>query len=115
MKKPKYVSTIISNHVSWLDGFISISQTGCALAPDAGFAKAPIFGTFLKVMDALFMPRSNNAEEKEKALLTIKTRQEEIEEKGNYSPFLIFPEGSTTNGTALMSFKRGAFNFEKTV
>jgi len=57
-----------------LDGLISIKESGCALAPDAGFANAPIFGYFLKVMDALMMPRSNNEAEKEKALLTIKTR-----------------------------------------
>jgi len=30
-------------------------------------------------------------------------------------PFLIFAEGGTTNGTAIMKFKKGAFHSEKTV
>jgi lysophosphatidylcholine acyltransferase/lyso-PAF acetyltransferase len=32
-----------------------------------------------------------------------------IEEDGHYPPLAIFPEGTTSNGTHIMPFKRGAF------
>jgi hypothetical protein len=32
-----------------------------------------------------------------------------------YAPFLIFPEGTTTNGTGMFKFKKGAFFAEKTI
>lgn len=34
-------------------------------------------------------------------------------EEGKMMPLLIFPEGTTTNGRALMKFKKGAFFSEK--
>lgn len=52
---------------------------------------------------------------KAKALAAIRERQELIEETGKYSPFMIFAEGGTTNGTGVVPFKKGAFFAEKTV
>ena len=31
-----------------------------------------------------------------------------VEETGNFAPFLIFPEGTTSNSTLLFQFKKGA-------
>lgn len=45
----------------------------------------------------------------------IKDRQELIENTGAYAPFLIFPEGTTSNGTCLLKFRKGAFYSEKKV
>lgn len=39
----------------------------------------------------------------------IKERQEIIEKEGRYPPIIVFPEGTTSNGTTLLSFKKGAF------
>lgn len=38
-----------------------------------------------------------------------------IEKTGKYSPFAMFCEGATTNGTSLLKFRRGAFIGEKRV
>lgn len=38
-----------------------------------------------------------------------------IEQTGKYAPFAMFCEGATTNGTALLKFRRGAFIGEKRV
>lgn len=38
-----------------------------------------------------------------------------IEKEGFLSPLVLFPEGTTTNNTQLMKFKRGAFYAEKRV
>ena len=43
-------------------------------------------------------------------------RQTEIEDKGmNWTKICLFAEGTTTNGTSLIKFKRGAFEGMKTV
>ena len=68
------MSTIIVNHVSWLDVFIMISQFKCGLAPDAGFAKTPVAGTALLAYDAIFMPRAKSENDKHKALDMIRER-----------------------------------------
>ena len=38
-----------------------------------------------------------------------------IESSGEYAPFMIFPEGTTSNGTCLLKFRKGAFYHEKKV
>lgn len=38
-----------------------------------------------------------------------------IEETGNYTPLIIFPEGGTSNGSGIIKFKKGAFYGEKIV
>jgi len=38
-----------------------------------------------------------------------------VEEDSTYSPFHIFVEAGTTNGTSLIKFKKGAFASEKKV
>ena len=43
-KKPRYISTVISNHVSWLDGHILLNQFGVGIAPDALYGTVPILG-----------------------------------------------------------------------
>lgn len=47
--------------------------------------------------------------------MTIRDRQDLIEQTGQYAPFLIFPEGGTTNGKYILNMKKGAFFAEKTV
>lgn len=43
-------------------------------------------------------------------------RQRLIEEDGvDFNPVCIFAEGTTSNGTALLKFKRGAFSSLRTV
>ena len=36
-------------------------------------------------------------------------RQKIIEQEGRYPPIVVFPEGGTSNGTSILSFKKGAF------
>ena len=49
------------------------------------------------------------------ALQAIRDRQQLVEEDSTYSPFHIFVEAGTTNGTSLIKFKKGAFASEKKV
>ena len=38
-----------------------------------------------------------------------------VETTGSVNPLLVFAEGGTTNGTALLKFKKGAFMSEKRI
>jgi len=86
-----------------------------AFAPAKDFEHVPLLGTLCSVIDSIFIPRGGSEEKKALALAAIRDRQELIESTGKYSPFLIFPEGTTTNGTGMFKFRKGGFFAEKTV
>lgn len=46
-------------------------------------------------------------------MATISERQDLIEKTGRYYPLLVFAEGGTTNNTAMLKLKKGAFIAEK--
>jgi len=111
----KKTSTIISNHVSWLDCVILICHCKPAFAPDAAFRNVPLFNTTIECLDSIYIERGGDISKKEKTIKTIVDRQELIEETGRYAPLSVFAEGGTTNGKTLMRFRRGAFIGEKRI
>ena len=114
-KVGKRTSTYVSNHVSWLDPIIMIKCVRPAFSPEAGFKNIPLFNTLIDCLDSIYIPRGGTDASKARALEEIRTRQELIEETGKYSPFLIFAEAGTSNGTSIIKFKKGAFFAEKRV
>ena len=114
-RKIKRTSTIVSNHVTWLDTVILIKNISPAFAPSAEFKNVPLFHTLIEALDSIYIPRGGSEESRQNVLNTIVERQTLIEETGKYSPFLVFAEGGTTNGTGIMKFKKGAFWGEKTI
>lgn len=114
-KKIKRTSTIVCNHVSWLDPVVLIKNVRPAFAPSSEFRNVPLLSTLIDCIDSIYIPRGGSEEKKAQALAAIRDRQELIEETGKYAPFLIFAEGGTTNGTGLVKFKKGAFFAERTI
>lgn len=84
-----------------------------ALSLDMGFKTAPIMGKMAMLIDSIFLPRGSSEAKRMEAIETIKERQKQIEETGKYNPLLVFVEGGTTNNSALLKFKKGAFIAEK--
>ena len=115
MDLQKKTSTIVCNHVSWVDAVLLIKTIRPAFAPSAGFQNVPLFSTLINVLDSIYMPQGGSEDNRIKILQKIKDRQELIENTGAYAPFLIFPEGTTSNGTCLLKFRKGAFYSEKKV
>lgn len=86
-----------------------------ALSLDKSFRSVPMMGKLALLLDSIFLPRGSTDEKRKEALDTIAERQDLIEKTGDYNPLLVFVEGATTNNTALLKFKRGAFISEKRV
>lgn len=72
-------------------------------------------GSLALMFDAIFVPLGGNDEARQRIINIIKDRQTEIEETAKYSPLIIFPEGTTTNGEHMLKFKKGAFVSEKRI
>ena len=103
-------ATIVSNHVSWLDPMVLITTLYPAFTPSDEFKTYPVFATLIWALDSIYIPRGGTDEDRKKALELLLERQEVIEaDPKMYSPFLIFAEGSTSNNTHIMKFKKGAF------
>lgn len=114
-KDIKRTSTIVSNHCSWLDALIMINIFMPAFTPTAAFKTVPVFSTTCEVLDSIYINRGADEASRQKIVKDICDRQNAIEETGKYAPLLLFPEGATTNNSALLKFRRGAFIGEKRV
>lgn len=114
-KKNVKTSTYVSNHVSWIDTMCIYQYYKLALSLDIGFKTAPIMGKMAMLIDSIFLPRGSTADKRNEAIQAIGDRQTLIENTGKYNPLLVFVEGGTTNNSALLKFKKGAFINEKRV
>jgi 1-acyl-sn-glycerol-3-phosphate acyltransferase len=95
----KTTSTVIANHVSWLDGMVFGRHFMPSFAPKAGLKHVPLVNVMADAVGSLYIPRGGTREEKDGILNLIKERQELIEESNDtLPPLLIFPEGTTNNG-----------------
>ena len=74
MKKPKRVSTIISNHTTWLDPVVFIKTLRPAFSPSAEFRHLPLVGNLIDALDSIYIPRGGSEEKKAKALASIRER-----------------------------------------
>ena len=78
-------------------------------------ARIPVISGLTSGLQSIYISRTD-AKSREATLNTIKQRTIEIEDEGKtWSPFIVFPEGSTSNGTHILKFKRGAFDSMRTV
>jgi lysophosphatidylcholine acyltransferase/lyso-PAF acetyltransferase len=65
-------------------------------------------GTIAKGLKTVFVNRENR-DDKNSVLQSIQERANLIKEGKSYPQILVFPEGTTTNGDYIISFKKGAF------
>ncbi|XP_024529188.1 lysophospholipid acyltransferase LPEAT2 [Selaginella moellendorffii] len=95
---------VVSNHVSFLDPvYIFFSHMPVILSAKEN-AKLPIVGLFLTALQIIPVDRAIRRSRRDAAA---QIRRRAIDNK--WPHVLIFPEGTTTNGKALISFKTGAF------
>ncbi|EUD67965.1 acetyltransferase [Plasmodium inui San Antonio 1] len=101
---------IVANHVSVLDTFYFISECACSFVAKKSLRKDVFVGLSVTALRCVFVYREKS-EDRKIALESIKERQRMVEEKKNNFPsFVIFSEGTTSNGMQLIEQKKGAFS-----
>ncbi len=102
----KKASTLVSNHLSQYDIFYQLHVEQPSFIAKLEVKNYPLVGPIAQALFCLFVDRAKNTHE---ILEAIKDRQESIERNPAHPRITIFPEGTITNGTALLKFKKGAF------
>ena len=99
---------IISNHVSYLDMWLLLHiEENPGFLAKSSIRNLPIVGHFAKIHHTIFFNRDDPTE-RERITQMINERCRLVEQ-GGMMAMVIFPEGTTTNGRAIMKFKKGAF------
>lgn len=103
--EPLDCSIIAANHSSWIDIIYFLNSPELpSFVSKASVKSFPCVGIIATAMQCIFIERTTD---KDGALKSIQNRQK-ILNRG-FPKLLVFPEGTTTNGTGLMPFKRGGF------
>ena len=114
-RSPSRGTTILSNHVSWLDILVHMAYSTCpAFVAKASVRSAPLVGSIADALGCIFVERERSSADKatggSSALIRERMLQNAAVECGTPSPtLLLFPEGTTSNGSFLLSFHRSAF------
>jgi hypothetical protein len=61
---PKYFSTYVSNHTSWLDILLQIAYNRPAFTPKKELRKIPLFGLLVEALGCIFIARGGTEEER---------------------------------------------------
>ena len=110
ISKSKKSIVTVSNHVSFIDVFYYMmdkKHNFCYIAKEE-FKKYPFIGFVSQVVQCVFIDRFCK-KDANRVLDTLKKRVEDMKNGQDLSEFVVFAEGTTTNGKCLSSFKKGAF------
>ena len=104
----KDFSLYISNHLGALEISTYIREYGLSFLITHETLRSPGVGPAYKELGSFFIIRES-AESRKKALDILLKRQNDFYNKKSYLRTLVFPEGTTTNGKYIATFKKGAF------
>eukprot|EP01126_Amoeba_proteus_P004135 TRINITY_DN11405_c0_g1_i1.p1 TRINITY_DN11405_c0_g1~~TRINITY_DN11405_c0_g1_i1.p1 ORF type:complete len:367 (+),score=81.17 TRINITY_DN11405_c0_g1_i1:479-1579(+) len=91
-----------------MDSFITaIDELPCFISKKENLS-VPVVGCLLLATQSVLVDR-NNPNTRKLAKLAIEKKAKQTYQNPNLSRLVIFPEGTTTNGECLISFKPGAF------
>ena len=98
----EHIPTIfVSNHVSYIDIFALGQKIQASFVAKSDVAKWPVIGNLAKYQETLFIERSAN-----RARYQLKQFQSHLESQRN---LILFPEGTSTNGAEVKTFKSSLF------
>ena len=104
----KDYSLYISNHLGYLEIAAYMKEYGVSYLITFELLKAPAVGAALMELGSFFVDREDEKSRKQSLDILVK-RQEDYYNKKSFVKTLVFPEGTTTNGKYLATFKRGCF------
>ncbi|KAM9304163.1 lysophosphatidylcholine acyltransferase 1 isoform 2-T2 [Morus bassanus] len=94
----------VAPHSSYFDA-IPVTMTFASIVMKAESKDIPIWGTLIKYIRPVFVSRSDQ-DSRRKTVEEIKRR---AQSDGKWPQIMIFPEGTCTNRSCLITFKPGAF------
>ncbi|KAK4379335.1 hypothetical protein RND71_001197 [Anisodus tanguticus] len=95
---------VVSNHVSYIDPIFFFYELFPTIVASESHDSMPFVGTIIRAMQVIYVNRFSPTSRKHAV--------NEIKRKASCDQFprvLLFPEGTTTNGRAIISFQLGAF------
>jgi lysophosphatidylcholine acyltransferase/lyso-PAF acetyltransferase len=104
----KDFSLYISNHLGYLEIATYMKEYAISLLITFELLRTPAVGGVMAELGSFFVDRED-AKSREKSLETLVKRQKDFYNKKSFVKTLIFPEGTTTNGKYIATFKKGAF------
>lgn len=99
----------ISNHTCIYDLIIAMAFFGCGFVAKEEVKDTPIFGKMASSLHTIFVNR-NITGSKNNTMEQIIQRQKSFFEGEPVMPFMIYPEGTTSSGRHILTFKKGAFS-----
>ena len=100
--------TILCNHVSWVESYFCMYRYASGFIGKLSASKVPAIREMGIYNQTIYLDRQNPDDRKLTAE-KIEKRQRDILDGKNLTNLSIYPEGTITNGTHLIKFKRGAF------
>ena len=118
MVSPESITTtttpiLVCNHVSYLDMLVlcALPNVFPSFVAKAPIQHDPVFGNLARAMNCTFVSHGSSKRSGGSAVdeIVAKVQQQQHEPSEHRQPILIFPEGTTTNGSYLLPFRTGAF------
>lgn len=106
---PKKTSTIVSNHTSWLDAPVLIAAYHPGFCVNEESRSVPFLNTLIDCLNSVYIQRQGSPAQRKQMLEAISHRQQLGEKDPRFNQFVIFPEGTQSNGAYLGTFKKGGF------
>ena len=104
-------SSVVCNHI----GFMEIINLICSplhpsFTPKASVREIPLGSSIPNSLQCIYVDRAGSQSARDRLVQSFTDRQTAIEvQNEDFAPLSVFAEGTTTNGSHLLPFKRGAF------
>ena len=102
---PSRAGIVVSNHLSFLEPIYFIYKFMATPIAAIDHLHAPLVGTIVKAIQTVTVDRKDPKSKKN----VIESMKNRAKPDTGWPQTLIFPEGTTTNGRLLITFKSGAF------
>jgi lyso-ornithine lipid O-acyltransferase len=99
---PRGPALLVSNHLSYLDPIVLAALVDCVPISKSDLASWPLFGVAARKTGVIFVERSSP----QSRMAVIREAEQVLRDGGIV---LNFPEGTTTDGSTVLRFRKGLF------
>ncbi len=99
---PPAEGLVVSNHLSYMDVLVYSSLFPCLFVSKQEVGRWPVFGAFATMAGTIYVDRDRSAENRE----AVSSMEQAL---GAGLPVVLFPEGTSSNGDAVLPFRSPFF------